>query len=929
MKVWSNMTEYTIDQALDYIKDSYLEVTENILQHAKDYKPNKPSYVCPICGNGTGRKGTGITFNPNAKNKGTLKCFSCGENGDIIHFIAKANNLDEKQDFKKVLEIIGEDMGFSIVNAKPKKPIKKAYKTLATYQYKNKDGKLVYEKIRQAIVNADTGEIIDGKNFTQKTSTGSRSLKTLSDQEKGLLYNQDLIETWKNEEDYIYLVEGEKDADTLTGLGLKATTTNNDNIYLDNANGIKKLIIIPDNDTVGYEKAKKNYLKLKEVIPDIKVFKWDKDTPQKYDSTDVISNRGFSKSQFIEFIYSNLKDDIEEIEEEIKERKDEEETEYINGVKVTKSIFNDNNLAKYTKARDIAVLNGVNFYYADLEDRCYIDYGNNEILDIETQDFTTKIISLCEKAYIESNKVFTDKDIKTALGSIRAYVTNKGERKRLSLRYANSDDRKTIYIDRCSKESDVIKIDANGVKLIPMSECPIIFKRNKGMAELPKPIYIKGESKHQLLYKYFLNNNPDDFKALIGFLIGAMCPIFNQPLLSVTGEAGSGKTTLVTMLSELIDPYDRGSRKTNQVVNVKGRLDSNEFAVLKSNRYLLPIDNLSGINGELSDTISMAVTGGTVEVRKMYTNSEVVTMILDGVVILNGINDSVKKSDLADRCVFLTLPTIPPTSRQEQSIWSSFEKDKPYILGDLYQAISTGLKNAEIEVPRPKQDYRLAGFREFVARCSEHLGWTMEKWNRAIINNKKEAIDRNIEENPFMNDILSLILQKSKDYNIINWIGNGQDLLNDIFCVTGNEVDKQDIAYPRKSKVSARLLQEAPTLRQYGIEVITGNDNLRTMEKRYIHLRYRSYEANEVKDQEALIYTKFSYPMGSGIYENRGANISTPEENKFKKKISKVFFNAYGKYPTLEKCYSFYELSEIEEAREEEQQREQKAIAYN
>lgn len=923
------MTEYTIDQALDYIHDNYLEVTEAMLEHAGDYKENRPSYICPICGNGTGKKGTGIAFNPNAKNKGTLKCFSaCEESGDIIHFIATANHLDEKQDFKKVLEIIGEDMGFSIVNSQPKKPIKKTYKTLATYQYKNKDGKLVYEKIRQAIVNADTGEIIDGKNFTQKTSAGSRSLKTLSDQEKGLLYNQDLIETWKNEEDYIYLVEGEKDADTLTGLDIKATTSNNDNIYLENAKGIKKLIIIPDNDTVGYEKAKKNYLKLKEVIPDIKVFKWDKDTPQKYDSTDVINDRGFSKSQFIDFIQANLNNGIEEIEEEIKERKDEEETDYINGVKVTKSIFNDNNLAKYAKARDIAVLNGVNFYYADLEDRCYIDYGNNEILDIETKDFNTKIIALCEKAYKEKNKVFTDKDIKMALGSIRAYVTIKGKRKRLSLRYAISDDRKTIYIDRCSKENDVIKIDTNGVELIPMSECPTIFKRNKGMAELPKPIYRKGKNDHQLLLKYFLNNNPDDFKALIGFLIGAMCPTFNQPLLSVTGEAGSGKTTLVTILSELIDPYDRGSRKTNQVVNVKGRLDSNEFAVLKSNRYLLPIDNLSGINGELSDTISMAVTGGAVEVRKMYTNNEVVTMILDGVVILNGINDSVKKSDLADRCVFLTLPTIPPTSRQEQSIWSSFEKDKPYILGDIYQAISTGLKNADVEVPKPKQDYRLAGFREFVARCSKHLDWTMEQWNSAIINNKKEAIDRNIEENPFINDVLSLMLQKSKDYNIINWIGNGQDLLNDIYCVTKNEVDKQDIAYPRNSKVSARLQQEAPTLRQYGIEVITGNNDLRTTEKRYIHLRYKSYEANEGKDQEALIYTSFSYPRGSGFYENRGANIGTPEENRFKQKISKIFFNAYSSYPLLEKCYSSFELSEIEEAQKEEQQREENAITY-
>ena len=47
---------------------------------------------CPLCGSGSGKKGTGITENP--KKPGQLSCWQCGFRGDIIDLIMQDHNLD-------------------------------------------------------------------------------------------------------------------------------------------------------------------------------------------------------------------------------------------------------------------------------------------------------------------------------------------------------------------------------------------------------------------------------------------------------------------------------------------------------------------------------------------------------------------------------------------------------------------------------------------------------------------------------------------------------------------------------------------------------------------------------------------------------------------------------------------------------------------
>lgn len=54
---------------------------EDILPRAKNIS-GRPSYVCPGCGNGSGRDGTGMTEDPSRP--GNYHCFKCGFDGDIF-----------------------------------------------------------------------------------------------------------------------------------------------------------------------------------------------------------------------------------------------------------------------------------------------------------------------------------------------------------------------------------------------------------------------------------------------------------------------------------------------------------------------------------------------------------------------------------------------------------------------------------------------------------------------------------------------------------------------------------------------------------------------------------------------------------------------------------------------------------------------------
>src|SRR5262249_25055779 len=104
-------------------------------------------------------------------------------------------------------------------------------------------------------------------------------------------------------------------------------------------------------------------------------------------------------------------------------------------------------------------------------------------------------------------------------------------------------------------------------------------------------------------------------------------------------------------------------------------------------------DNLSGLPAWLSDALCRLSTGGGFATRQLYSDADEVFLDAVRPTILTGIEDIARRSDLADRTVYLHLPAIKETARRtEADFWAAFDAEYPRIFGALLDAVSGGLR---------------------------------------------------------------------------------------------------------------------------------------------------------------------------------------------------------------------------------------------
>lgn len=81
---------------------------EYIHDHPEIYftqKSKNGDYICPVCGNGSGKDGTGIRLIKGQTFR--YKCFKCGTSGDVINFYAAEHNISNIDAIPQVFELYG------------------------------------------------------------------------------------------------------------------------------------------------------------------------------------------------------------------------------------------------------------------------------------------------------------------------------------------------------------------------------------------------------------------------------------------------------------------------------------------------------------------------------------------------------------------------------------------------------------------------------------------------------------------------------------------------------------------------------------------------------------------------------------------------------------------------------------------------------
>ena len=363
------------------------------------------------------------------------------------------------------------------------------------------------------------------------------------------------------------------------------------------------------------------------------------------------------------------------------------------------------------------------------------------------------------------------------------------------IRVARNDEK--LYLDLVDPAWRAIEVDEKGWRIV--EKAPVRFRRAAGMQSLPEPK--KGGLVSML--RDFLNvSNDNEFVLVVAWALAVLRDKGPYPVLVLSGEQGSAKSTFSAILRALLDPNSAPLRALPR--------ENRDLFIAATNGHVLTFDNVSHLQPWISDTLCRLSTGGGFAVRQHYTDQDEVLFEADRPIVLNGIEDIVTRQDLADRAIFLTLESIPERARKpERKLWEDFEKARPKILGALLDAVSTGLRrlpDTELE-----QLPRMADFALWATACEPGYAEQGAFW-AAYAGNRDAAVESAIEADVVSSAILSLMASKTE------WTGTSAELLEDLSVEVGDRINKTKNWPKSPRQLSGRVWRAASFLRRIGIE---------------------------------------------------------------------------------------------------------------
>ena len=158
------------------------------------------------------------------------------------------------------------------------------------------------------------------------------------------------------------------------------------------------------------------------------------------------------------------------------------------------------------------------------------------------------------------------------------------------------------------------------------------------MKPLPEPL--RGGSIKRL--RAFLNVASDnDFVLVVSWVLAALRNRGPYPVLALVGRARHGEIPLRG------DPALAGRSQQAPLRSLPR--EERDLFIAATNGHVLAFDNVSGLPAWLSDALCRLATGAGFAARQLYTDQDEVLFAACRPIILNGIEDIVSRSDLADR----------------------------------------------------------------------------------------------------------------------------------------------------------------------------------------------------------------------------------------------------------------------------------------
>ncbi len=422
--------------------------------------------------------------------------------------------------------------------------------------------------------------------------------------------------------------------------------------------------------------------------------------------------------------------------------------------------------------------------------------GHSEVWALESRTFKDH---MARRFYEKIGSTPGSQSIQNALNVLRGQALFSGREELVYVRLAEYD--RNIYLDLCDPDWRVVEISPQGWGII--KESPVYFVRSRGMSRLPDPEPSGGIEELRKL----VNIEDADWPLLLACILGSLRPSGPKPIVVVTGEQGSAKTTLERMMRLLVDPSTAPLRSLPR--------DERDLAISASNAWILAFDNVSYLRPWLSDAICRLATGGGFATRQLYTDNEEVLFTATRPVLLNGIGDIATQSDLLDRAIIINLPVIPDNERRtEVDLWEEFETIRPRMLGVLLDAVSLGLRNYD-SVNLDKKP-RMADFAQWVVAAIPALGMDPTDFLDAYYLNIERINQLALESSPVIRELMTLVAELPEGGE---WVRTMTQLLDELNWEAGDFAQRQRNWPKSPRSLSAILNRLAPNLRAIGLDV--------------------------------------------------------------------------------------------------------------
>ncbi|SIR61364.1 hypothetical protein [Bosea sp. TND4EK4] len=419
----------------------------------------------------------------------------------------------------------------------------------------------------------------------------------------------------------------------------------------------------------------------------------------------------------------------------------------------------------------------------------FSDKGASRIIALRSREFGALIR---RRFFAETSRLLG----KAAFGAALQALIDKaleGEERALHLRTAPIPD--GICLDLGGRMRRAVTITPGGFEVTAAP--PALFRSSSGALVEPAAAGDLG------LLRRHLNVSDVQFQLIVAWLTFSMRPAGPYPLLALSGEQGSAKTTAAAVLRYLLDGRRTGGRAlpaSKQNLDVSARLS-----------HLLSYDNVSYISPAMSDCLARLATGEEEGRRRLFTDSDEVVFEAMRPILINGIGSVVTRPDLVDRTIFIEVPVIPKSRRlTKKAFWQRFEQDAPAIMTGLVEVIVQGLRRLPDTVLADLP--RMADFAEWgcaIERTHWSEGSFMEAYGANI-----EAGNADILQ---VDDLGMAIVEMMSETS--SWTGTATQLLERLDGDRTKQQRRLQPLPPNGQRLSIELQRLAPVLRRRGIEI--------------------------------------------------------------------------------------------------------------